>query len=194
MECRAQFERLLAAESHRHWRKRILLLFRELNGHGGTRLVRVIPVLFVCLGAASGVSSQTNTGTIRPRPIVTTDPELDDSNSLVRYLLYSADLQTEGLICASSQFHWRGDGKGTLFSLPNREYSRGGLSLCPCASWRWKTGERYINDAVDIYAKVYPNLKVHDPSYPTPESLESKIREGNVEFDGDTSKDTPGRR
>ena len=128
----------------------------------------------------------------RPRTIVTTDPELDDSNSLVRFLLYAADVQTEGLIYASSQFHWRGDGKGTLFSVPNREYSRGGVNLCPCTSWRWKPGERYIDEAVDIYAQVYPNLKVHDPNYPTPEFLRSKIREGNVEFDGDTSKDTPG--
>jgi hypothetical protein len=163
-----------------------------MNGRRGARLVRVIPMLFLCLGAASAVSSQTSTGTVRPRTIVTTDPELDDSNSLVRYLLYSVDLRTEGLIYASSQFHWRGDGKGTLFSLPNREYSRDGLSLCPCASWRWKTGERHIDDAVDIYAKVYPSLKAHDPNYPTPESLKSKIREGNVEFEGDTSKDTPG--
>jgi hypothetical protein len=45
---------------------------------------------------------------------------------------------------------------------------------------------------VDIYAKVYPNLRVHDANYPTPDSLTSKIREGNVEFEGDTSKDTPG--
>ncbi len=76
--------------------------------------------------------------------------------------------------------------------MPNREYSRGGVTLCPCTSWRWKPGERYIDEAVDIYAQVYPNLKVHDPNYPTPEYLQSKIREGNVEFDGDTSKDTPG--
>ena len=128
---------------------------------------------------------------VLPRTIVTTDPELDDSNSLVRYLLYSSDVETEGLIYASSGFHWKGDGKGTLFSVPGREYSRGAVNLCPCTSWRWKPGERYIDDAVDIYAQVYPNLKVH-ANYPTPESLRSKIREGNVEFDGDTSRDTPG--
>jgi enterochelin esterase family protein len=127
-----------------------------------------------------------------PRTIVTTDPELDDSNSLVRFLLYTNEVTTEGLIYASSQFHWRGDGKGTVFSRPNREYSRGGVNLCPCTSWRWQPGERYIDDAVDIYAQVYPNLKAHDPNYPTPEYLESKIREGNVEFEGDMSKDTPG--
>jgi lysophospholipase L1-like esterase len=43
----------------------------------------------------------------KPRVVVTTDPELDDSNSLVRYLLYSTDFRTEGIIYASSQFHWK---------------------------------------------------------------------------------------
>jgi hypothetical protein len=145
-----------------------------------------------CLLLAGPLNSQSADTRARPRVVVTTDPELDDSNSLVRYLLYSAELQTEGLIYASSQFHWRGDGKGTLFSVPNREYSRGGINLCPCTSWRWKPGERYIHDAVEIYAQVYPNLRVHDPNYPAPADLLSTIREGNVEFDGDMSKDTPG--
>ena len=45
-----------------------------------------------------------------PRVVVTTDPELDDANSLIRYLLYSTDVRTEGLIYASSGFHWKGDG------------------------------------------------------------------------------------
>jgi hypothetical protein len=147
--------------------------------------------VIVALALAS-VHSQSTEQRVRPRTIVTTDPELDDSNSLVRFLLYSSELQTEGLIYASSQFHWRGDGKGTRFSMPDREYSRGGVNLCPCTSWRWKPGERYIDDAVEIYAKVYPNLRVHDPNYPTPDFVRSKIREGNVEFEGDISKDTPG--
>ena len=45
---------------------------------------------------------------------------------------------------------------------------------------------------MEAYEKVYPNLKVHDSSYPTPEYLKSKVRIGNIEFDGDISKDTPG--
>lgn len=45
---------------------------------------------------------------------------------------------------------------------------------------------------MEAYEEVYPNLRVHDPSYPTPEYLKSKIRIGNIEFDGDISKDTPG--
>jgi hypothetical protein len=128
----------------------------------------------------------------QPRVVVTTDPELDDANSLIRYLLYSTDFRTEGLVYASSQFHWKGDGTGKKWAVPNREYFRFGLDLCPCESWRWAPGERFIDDAVDLYERVYPNLRVHHPDYPTPATLRSKIRWGNVEFDGDFSKDTPG--
>jgi hypothetical protein len=149
-------------------------------------------VLLVYLHAAGAALAQSADLSVRPRTIVTTDPELDDANSLVRFLLYSADVRIEGLIYASSRFHWKGDGKGTVFSRPNREYSPGGKNHCPCTSWRWKPGERYIDEAVDIYAEVYPNLRIHDPDYPAPEYLRARIREGNVEFEGDTSKDTPG--
>jgi hypothetical protein len=128
----------------------------------------------------------------KPRVVITADPELDDSNSLVRYLLYSTDYQTEGLIYASSQFHWKGDGKGTKLSVPGREYTRFGLNICPCTSWRWASNEHFIDDAVDTYALAYSNLHVHNADYPTPEALKAKIRWGNVEFDGDMSKDTPG--
>jgi hypothetical protein len=38
-------------------------------------------------------------------------------------------------------------------------------------SWRWAPGERFIDDVVETYEKVYPNLRVHDPSYPTPAEL-----------------------
>ena len=128
----------------------------------------------------------------KPRVVVTTDPELDDSNSLLRYLLYSTDFRTEGLVYASSQFHWKGDGTGKKWSVANREYFRFGLNLCPCESWRWAPDERFIDDAVDLYERVYPNLRVHRADYPMPALLRSKIRWGNVEFDGDISKDTPG--
>jgi hypothetical protein len=49
----------------------------------------------------------------KPRVIITCDPELDDLNSLIRFLLFSTDFRVEGLIYASSQFHWKGDGHGT---------------------------------------------------------------------------------
>jgi hypothetical protein len=129
---------------------------------------------------------------IKPRVVVTCDPELDDLNSLVRFLLFSTDYRVEGLIYSSSQFHWKGDGKGTLFSHPNREYNRFGLNLGPFESYRWAKDERFIHDAVDIYAKVHPNLIIHNKDYPAPEHLKSVIRYGNIDFEGEMSMDTPG--
>jgi hypothetical protein len=150
-----------------------------------------IGLLVICL-FSNRLGAQHYNQQVRPRIVVTADPELDDNNSLIRFLLYSSDLKIEGLIYASSQFHWKGDGKGTKWFVPGREYSRFGLDTCPCPSWRWTKDERFIHDAVEAYAKVYPNLKVHNPSYPTPDELKSKIRYGNIEFDGDYSKDSPG--
>ena len=129
---------------------------------------------------------------VKPRIVITADPELDDNNSLIRFLLYSSDVNVEGLVYTSSQFHWKGDGKGTKWFVPGREYARFGLDTCPCTSWRWAKDERFIDDIVDAYAKVYPNLKLHNASYPSPEFLKSKVRFGNIDFDGDFSKNTPG--
>lgn len=126
----------------------------------------------------------------KPRVVITADPELDDSNTLIRAILYSSDFQIEGLVYSSSTFHWKGDGEGTTQYLPGREYTR--LGLCPCASWRWAPDERFIDDIVDAYAKVYGNLKVHNPNYPSPAELKSKIKWGNVAFEGDYSADTEG--
>ncbi|MDE2112453.1 MAG: DUF1593 domain-containing protein [Alphaproteobacteria bacterium] len=128
----------------------------------------------------------------KPRVVVTTDGEADDSNSLIRYLLYSTDFQTEGLIYSSSEYHWAGDWKGTKFDHPGREYDMFGLHLCPCTSYRWPLGELPIDRAVDAYAEVYPNLHVHDSDYPTPQYLRSIIRWGNVDFEGEMSHDTAG--
>lgn len=71
----------------------------------------------------------------KPRVIITCDPELDDLNSLIRFLLFSTDFRVEGLIYASSQFHWKGDGHGTKWYVPGREYSRNGIDY-----GLWKVG------------------------------------------------------
>jgi hypothetical protein len=149
--------------------------------------IAALMLCFISLHAA-----QANAAPAKPRVVLMDDPELDDQNTVVRYLLYSSQFNTEGLVYASSGVHWAGDGMGTKWFVPDREYSRFGLNLCPCTSWRWKPGERFIDDAVDIYAQVYPNLKVHDPDFPTPDYLKSKIFAGNIQFDGDISRDSPG--
>jgi hypothetical protein len=155
-------------------------------------LVLVVATLGGCAANSLKSGGTAPSASQKPRVIVTTDPELDDSNSLVRYLLYSTDFRTEGLIYASSGVHWKGDGKGTKWFVPGREYTRFGLSLCPCESWRWAKDERFIDDAVETYEKAYANLILHHPNYPSPAELRSKIRVGNVEFDGDISDDSPG--
>lgn len=146
-------------------------------------------MVFLCTAHVTGQSSAARE---KPRIVITADPELDDNNSLIRFLLYSSDLEIEGLIYASSGFHWKGDGKGTKWFVPGREYSRFGLDTCPCESWRWARDERFIHDAVEAYQQVYPNLRMHNPGFPDPKTLLSKIRFGNIEFDGDISKDSPG--
>lgn len=136
--------------------------------------------------AASSASDGGGDRFAKPRTVVTTDMEQDDYASLIRYLLYTNDLDTEGIIYTSGRFHWAGDGKGTLFYLPGREYTT------PQTSWRW-TGTRTIQDlALKAYAKVYPNLRAHDRDYPTPAELSSKVAVGNIDFENSMDRDTPG--
>ena len=131
-------------------------------------------------GGSHSLSSQ------KPRTVVTTDMESDDLASLIRYLLYTNELDTEGIVYSSGRYHWAGDGKGTEFFLPGREYTT------PQTSWRW-TGTRTIQDQVlTAYAKVYPNLKRHAAGYPTPQELLSKVKIGNIEFEGEMAKNPAG--
>jgi hypothetical protein len=112
--------------------------------------------------------------------------EQDDLASLIRYMLYTDELDTQGIIYTASRFHWAGDGKGTLFFLPGREYTT------PQTSWRW-TGTTTIQDKVlKAYAEVYNNLRHQDPRYPTPAQLLSRVKVGNIDFEGEMSHDTPG--
>lgn len=120
------------------------------------------------------------------RTVVTTDMEQDDLASLVRYVLYTNDLDTQGIIYTSSRYHWAGDGKGTKFFLPGREYNTSQTS------WRW-TGTRTIQDKVmKAYAEIHSNLRIHDPAYPAPEDLLSKVKIGNIVFEGEMDEDTDG--
>lgn len=155
-------------------------------------LIGIISACLLSLAPVASSSAQSAAKPPRPRIVITADPELDDNNSLIRLLLYSCDLDIEGLIYTSSGFHWKGDGKGTLWYVPGREYNRFGLDTCPCPSWRWASNEHFMDDIVDAYARVYPNLKVQHAGYPDPAWLKSRIRWGNVAFDGDISQNTPG--
>jgi hypothetical protein len=152
------------------------MFFRSL----ATAVAVAAGVLSVSAPASAGGHSD------KPRTVVTTDMESDDIASLVRYLLYTNELDTKGIVYTSSKFHWAGDGQGTEFFLPNREYKT------PQTSWRW-TGNTTIEDQlIPSYAKVYPNLRRHDSDYPSPGKLKSLVKLGNISFEGEMASDTPG--
>src|SRR5262245_37205684 len=140
----------------------------------------VIPFALTVFGAVSAFAQTP----AKPRVVITQDPELDDVNTVIRAVLYNTDFKLEGLIYASATIHWKGDGKGTT------QYNAGRGQQ---TSHRWPIGDdRWIDAIVDGYAKVYANLRIHNPGYMTPADLKSKVKWGNVEFAGDYSKDTDG--
>ncbi|KAL3435085.1 hypothetical protein BDV09DRAFT_204390 [Aspergillus tetrazonus] len=135
--------------------------------------------------ATATATAYTNRSSM-PRTVVTTDLEQDDLASLIRYLLYTNEIDTQGIIYSSSRYHWSGDGNGTRFFLPDREYET------PQWTWRW-TGTRTVQDIVlKAYAEVWPYLNIHDPFYPSPDELPAMVKIGNIDFEGEMEKDTEG--
>ncbi len=109
----------------------------------------------------------------RERAIFTNDAECDDMNSFLHLLLYSNDIDIEGLVLSSSIFHYEGD---PAAGVEPKRWAGG--------QWMW--------DYLDDYEKVYPNLAVHDPAYPTPDYLRSVTCIGNVKTTGCMDEDTAG--
>ncbi len=112
----------------------------------------------------------------RQRTVITTDPELDDLNSMLRLLLHGNEIDLEALVVTSSRFHWSGD--------------------ADLAGHRWvpEGAKLHIEQALEAYAAAYPNLVVHDPAYPAPEALRAVHAIGNIRSLGDTSAPTEGSR
>ena len=101
----------------------------------------------------------------KPRVIVTSDGEIDDECSVVRFLLYANEWDIEGIITSSSQYHWQGH------------------------NW---AGDDWLDPYLKAYSKVYPNLVLHDKEYPSPEYLKSVSLLGNVASEGEMDAITPG--
>jgi hypothetical protein len=101
----------------------------------------------------------------KTRVIVTSDGEIDDECSFVRFLLYANEWDIEGIITSSSQYHWH--------------------------AHKW-AGDDWAQPYLQAYAKVYANLLKHDSRYPSPEYLQSKTLLGNVEVEGEMDSITPG--
>jgi hypothetical protein len=101
----------------------------------------------------------------KPRVIVTSDGEIDDECSMVRFLLYANEWDIEGIVTSSSQYHWHGH--------------------------RW-AGDDWIEPYLEAYEQVYSNLVKHDKDYPTPEYLRERTVLGNVKLEGEMDEITAG--
>jgi len=141
-------------------------------------------IIVLLLFSTISVLSQTT----KPRTIVTTDGELDDVDSFIRLLLHANEFKIEGLVISSSMWHYKGDDKGTKF-VSEMEMTK--QLYGERTELRWP-GTDWIYNLIDAYSKVYPNLKLHSPGFPTAEYLRSVTRIGNIDFEGEMEKDTEG--
>ena len=101
----------------------------------------------------------------KPRVIVTTDGEIDDRESMIRFLMSANEFDVEGLIYSSSRFHWLGQ------------------------TW---SGVEWITSEIEMYSRIYPNLRQNADGYPTADELRSKVYVGNISNVGEMEEDTPG--
>src|SRR5262245_63223307 len=115
------------------------------------------PIHPACLIVAALVISLTPArADDRPRIIIETDAggDPDDEQSLVRFLLYTNDLDVEGIIA-------------------NRPITRDGENLNS-----ERTGLGIIRQMLKAYETCYPKLVQHDRRYPLPEQLAARTVPG----------------
>ena len=120
-------------------------------------LLCIFSIFFIIVAAADSY--------VKPRVIVTSDGEIDDECSMVRFLLYANEWDVEGIITSSSQYHSHGH--------------------------RW-AGDDWVQPYLEAYADVYHHLIAHDPGYPSPERLQSLTFLGNVSAEGEMIEMTKG--
>ena len=126
-------------------------------------ILSLLFTLFFYNAAMAG--TETRKADDRIRVIVTSDGEIDDQCSLVRFLLYANEWDIEAIITSSSQYHWHGH--------------------------KWE-GDTWYQPFYDAYAKVWHNLIKHDKRYPTVEELRRKTFLGNVKQEGEMGFVTEG--
>ena len=143
----------------------------------------------------------------KPRTILTTDMECDDMNSMIHLFLYLNELDLEGIVYTSSQFHWNGDGIHTLGEvtphycclgrketdgpMPDREPDPSAADMMLFRPFEIGWIEDLIRNE---YTAVYPKLRTHAEGFPTPAELLSKVYYGNYWFEGDVRYETEGSR
>lgn len=89
----------------------------------------------------------------KPQVIVMTDGEIDDRSSMVRFLMYTCDMNVRAIIETNSIYQKNGH-----------------------------SDKDWYDNQLDAYEAVYPNLKIHNPDYPSPEYLKSVSFVGDEDF------------
>ena len=128
-------------------------------------------VLAACLAACTAMPPVVETkrdDSSKPRVIVTTDGEIDDRSSMVRFLTYASDYDIAGIVQVNSNAQRSGH-----------------------------SGEYWIEAQIAAYKKALPNLRVHHPDFPDAEQLLGVMHVGNENEDDfgkspDTIDDSDG--
>ena len=116
---------------------------------------KMLPVLLTAVALIAGseaVLAKSEPGPTdgRPRVIATTDGEVDDRSSMIRFLLYACDFDVAGIVQVNSR------------------YQKSGHS-----------DKKWIEAQLDAYEKLLPQLRKHNPNYPDADHLRNVMRVGN---------------
>lgn len=124
-------------------------------------------IILICLfsvliaGQEKAISQNT-----KPRVIVMTDGEIDDRSSMIRFLLYTNDIELLAIIETNSVYQREGHSK-----------------------------KDWYDKQVDAYEQVYSNLIIHDPDYPTADEIRAKSHVGDEDPEHIiVDRNSPGRR
>ncbi len=141
----------------------------------------------------------------KKRTVITTDLECDDMNSLIHLCLHLNELDVEGIVYTASKYHFNGDGEHTLGEVTPHHSCSGKLAYegrrpypMPDPNSKYLTEYRPFEEGWieslfrNEYAEVYPNLCLHDPDYPSPKEMGSRVYYGNIAFEGDVRYPTEG--
>jgi len=114
----------------------------------------LIKLLFALLMVSSTFTGKSQAQVNKPRVIIMTDGEVDDQSSMVRFLLYTCDINLQAIIQTNSVYQKSGHSK-----------------------------EGWLQKELDAYGQVYPNLIKQNPGYPTADELKSKSFVGDEDIE-----------
>lgn len=107
-------------------------------------MARLTGVLLVAVAVSTNAAER-----VKPRVIVTTDGEIDDQSSMVRFLMFASDYDIAGIVQVNG-------------------VQKDGHSK-----------DKWIEALIEKYAECLPNLQKHRPDYPTAAYLLSVLKVGN---------------